>query len=178
MTETIAQILGFGGALFNAFSFQQKTRKGILAFQICSTGTFILHYILLNAFTGAALNVIAILRAIVFINSDKKWAKSPIWLGVFIFLSVGSSLVTWETWYSILPAIGMTLSSISYWMKNETKIRVITLVSSPFWLVYNFISGSMGGTLTEFIVMSSIIIGIIRYDILKKSKKVQEEEVV
>ena len=60
-------------------------------------------------------------------------------------------------------------------MKDETKIRLITFPSSPCWLVYNVFEKSVAGIVTECIVMSSIIIAIIRYDILKK-KKVKTNE--
>jgi hypothetical protein len=56
-------------------------------------------------------------------------------------------------------------------MRNETKIRIITFPSSPCWLVYNIITDSVAGVVTECVVMSSLIIAIIRYDILKKGKK-------
>ena len=63
-----------------------KKRKGIIGFQIGAAALFIIHYILLGAYTGAALNLIGMLRSIVFINNDEKWAKSPVWLGVFVVI--------------------------------------------------------------------------------------------
>jgi hypothetical protein len=135
-----------------------------------------MHYILLgitngaDAFTGAALNFIGLSRSIVFINNDKRWAKSPLWLVLFIIVSVVAGVLTWEDWYSFLPPLAMILTTVSYWMKNETKIRLITFPSSPCWLVFNIITGSVAGIVTECVVMSSLIIAIVRYDILKKNK--------
>ena len=174
MLETVAQIVGFLGTALLFISFQQKKRQGILFFQICSGAVFILHYILLGALTGAALNFIGFSRSIVFYNSDKKWAKSPWWLVFFIIISGIASAATWAKWYSILPAIAMMLTTVSYWLKNETKIRLVTFPSSPCWLVYNALAGSVAGVITECIVMSSLVIAIIRFDILKKGKKVNE----
>lgn len=170
MIETVAQIVGFGGAALNGLSFQQKKRKGIIGVQIGAAVLFIIHYILLGAYTGAALNFIGLLRSIVFINNDKKWAKSPVWLGVFVVISAVSSVLTWVDWYSVLPAAAMILTTVSYWLKSETKIRLVTFPSSPCWLIYNIITGSVAGIITECIVMSSLIIAIVRYDILKKEK--------
>ena len=109
-----------------------------------------------------------------FINNDKKWAKSPVWLVFFIIVSAVSGILTWESWYSFLPPLAMILTTISYWMKDETKIRLITFPSSPCWLIFNIITGSVAGVVTECVVMSSLIIAIIRYDILKKGKKKNE----
>ena len=174
MIETIAQVIGFGGAAMNCLSFQQNKRKRIIAIQIGAAVLFIIHYILLGAYSGAALNFISLLRSFVFINNDKKWAKSPVWLGVFIVVSAVAGILTWEDWYSFLPPMAMILTTISYWMKNETKIRLITFPSSPCWLVFNIITGSVAGIVTECIVMSSLIIAIIRYDIIKKGKAENE----
>ena len=55
-------------------------------------------------------------------------------------------------------------------MKNETKIRLITFPSSPCWLLFNITTGSIAGAVTECIVMCSLIIAIVRYDVLKKGK--------
>ncbi len=171
MDNIIAQIIGFCGLALNGLSFQQKKRKGILSFQICAAAMFIVHYILLGAYTGAVLNFLGLLRSLVFINNDKKWAKSPAWLGVFIVVFSVASVATWVDWYSFLPATAMILTTVSYWLKNETKIRLVTFPSSPCWLVYNIITGSIAGIATEAVVMISLIVAIVRYDILKSTKK-------
>ncbi len=170
MSNIVAQIFGFGGLALNGFSFQQKKRKDILSFQIGAAVLFIIHYILLGAYTGAALNFLGMLRSVVFINSDKKWAKSPVWLVIFIAVFSIASIFTWVDWYSFLPATAMILTTISYWLKNETKIRLVTFPSSPCWLIYNILTGSFAGIITECVVMTSLIIAIVRYDILKKRK--------
>ncbi len=171
MDNIVAQIIGFLGLACNGLSFQQKKRKGILSFQICAAALFVVHYIILGAYTGAVINFLGMLRSIVFINSDKKWAKHPAWLGVFIFVFAVASIVTWADWYSILPATAMILTTVSYWLKNETKIRLVTFPSSPCWLIYNILTDSVAGIATEAVVMTSLIIAIVRYDILKNSKK-------
>ena len=174
MIEAISQVIGFVGTIVSFIIFQQNKRSRIIGLQILSTSLFTVHYILLGAFTGAALNLIAVTRSIVFYNNDKKWAKSPAWLWFYIVVSVVASVLTWENWYSILPAIALVLTTIANWMKSETKIRLISFPNSPCWLIYNAITGSVAGVVTECIVMTSLIIGIIRYDILKKEKKVKK----
>ncbi len=170
MIDTMAQVIGFGGAVLNFASFQQKTRRKILGVQIAAAILFIIHYILLGAYTGAALNAIALSRSTIYFNSDKKWAKSPVWLVLFVVISGAAGLMTWEGWYSFLPPLAMILTTISYWLKNETKIRLVTFPSSPCWLGYNIITGSVAGVVTECIVMTSLLIAIFRYDILGKRK--------
>lgn len=176
MVNIITQGIGFCGAGVNFLSFQQNKRSRIIGFQIVAALLFIIHYIMLgltegaDAYTGAALNFIGLTRSIVFINNDKKWAKSPVWLVVYVVVSIAAGILTWESWYSFLPPMAMILTTFSYWLKNETKIRLVTFPSSPCWLVFNIITGSVAGVVTECIVMSSLIIAIVRYDILGKGK--------
>lgn len=171
MVNTIAQILGYIAMGLNLIIYSRNKRKSIITFLMISACFFTVHYFLLGAYTGSALNLICVLRSAVFLNNDKKWAKSKFWLWFFIAVCALSGVLTFKAWYSILPPIGMILSTISNWMKSETKIRLITLPSSPCWLIYNIINHSVAGIITECIVMTSLLISIIRFDILKTDKK-------
>ena len=99
MIDIVTQGVGFCGATLNFLSFQQNKRSRIIGFQIGAALLFIMHYILLgitngsDAYTGAALNFIGLSRSIVFINNDKKWAKSPVWLVFFILVSFASGML-------------------------------------------------------------------------------------
>lgn len=176
MVNTIAQILGFIATGLNLIIYSRNKRKSIITFLMISAMFFTAHYFLLGAYTGAALNLICVLRSAVFLNNDKKWAKSKFWLWFFIGVCALSGILTWKAWYSILPPVGMILSTVSNWMKSETKIRLITFPSSPCWLIYNIINHSVAGIITECIVMTSLSISIIRFDILKTDKKKTPKE--
>ena len=171
MYSYITQGIGFLGAITGFIVFQQKKRRRILLFQMLSCAFFVIHFVMLGAYTGAVMNAIVIVRAFVYLNSDKKWAAGKIWLAVFIIISVAACVITWKDWSSIFPLASMVLSSVSCWLKNEKYIRLVTFPSSPCWLVYNVVNGSVAGTVTEIFISASLIIAIVRYDILGKSKK-------
>ncbi len=173
MYNTIAQILGFCGTAVTFFGYQQRKRKNIILFTSLSACIFMIHYILLGAYTGAVLNLVCALRGAVFANSDKKWARSKFWLFFFIAVNIICCVFTWDKWFSFLPLLGMILSTVSFWLKKESKIRFITLPSSPCWLVYNALCGSVAGVITECFITSSLLIAIVRYDILKKKRVVK-----
>ena len=172
--HTVAQLIGFCGMAGNFIAFQQTKRRNILLVQIISALLFILHYVLLGQYTGAALNFIGFCRSIVFINNGKKWAQSKVWLYIFIALCCIAGAVTWSGPFSILPPVAMILSTVANWMKSETKIRLITFPSSPCWLVYNITAHSAAGVITECVTMTSLLISIVRYDILHKGAKKSE----
>lgn len=171
----LAQIIGFGGTALTIIAYQQNKRKNILLCMVISASLFTIHFILLGAYTGAIMNFFAGVRSLVFVNNTKKWAKSKIWVAVFMVIYTVACIATWDKWYSILPLIAMLLTTISNWVQSEKKIRFLTFPNSPCWLIYNVLNNSIAGVITEIFVMSSLIIAIIRFD-LRKPKK-QEEAV-
>lgn len=174
MDNLLAQLIGFGGTVLTIIAYQQNKRKRILGCTVISAALFAIHYIILGAYTGAIMNVLAGTRSLVFMNNTKKWAKSKIWVVVFMLIYIVACIATWDKWYSVLPLIAMLLTTVSNWFQSEKKIRFLTFPSSPCWLVYNILNGSVAGIITEIFVMSSLIIAIIRFD-LRKSNKTQEE---
>lgn len=166
----IAQIIGFFGLLCCMTAYQMRTQKKIVTVQIVSCTFFTIHFLMLGAYTGALLNCIAALRSVVFANKDKKWGKSNWWIVFFSFVSMVAVAFTWEGAISLLPMLGMVLTTISWGIEKANLVRAISLPSSPLWMIYNFISKSMAGVLTESFVMISIITAIIRLDLKKKEK--------
>jgi len=165
MNNWAIQTIGFVGLLFSIISFQKKDRKGIIFFQILASSAYFLHYFLLGAVTGSLMNLLGAVRNCIFYNNDKGWANKIFWLYFFIGIYIICALFTWENSYSLLPLIGMIAGTVSFWVKNPKYTRLITLISRPCWFIYNLVSGSIPGTITEAFSIASVIIGIIRLDI-------------
>ena len=168
--DIIAQLIGFFGLLASMTAYQMKTQKRIVMIQIISCSFFTAHFLMLQAYTGALMNFIAAVRSVVFANKDKKWAKSNWWIVFFSLVCVLAVSLSWEGFLSLLPMLGMVLTTISWGIENARLVRMISLPSSPLWIIYNFVSGSTAGVLTELFVMTSIITAMIRLDLPKKKK--------
>lgn len=164
----IAQIIGFIALVFAMVSYQMKTQKKIVLIQIVSCSFFALHFLMLGAYTGALMNLIAAIRSVVFANKDKKWGRSNWWIVFFSLVCVVAVGFTWEGTLSLMPMAGMVLTSVAWGIEKASLVRLISLPSSPLWIVYNFICGSTAGVLTEVFVMISIITAMIRLDLPKK----------
>ncbi len=169
--EIVAQIIGILALSHAVTSFQLKTHKMILLFQLIATALFVVHYALLEAHTGAILNAVAMIRSVVFINKDKAWAKNIAWLIFFCAVSIGTGVLTWDgSIISILPVFGMLFTTVAFWIKNPKYVRMTAFPSSPLWLVYNIRCQAFGGAITEVINMISIIVAMIRLDFIKKKQ--------
>jgi hypothetical protein len=58
--------------------------------------------------------------------------------------------------------------SWSLWSKAESRIRLIMLTPRPFWITYDIIIGSIAGLSSEVFILGSLLIGIYRFDIMRK----------
>ena len=85
---------------------------------------------------------------------------------VFICLFLMAGILSWQNWLSILPIAAMIMETVGLWQKSPRRIRFIVFVPHPVWLIYNFIHGSYPGVLTEIFVITSLVAGIIRFDII------------
>ena len=80
ITALIAQIVGLFAMAFNIFSYQQRTQKGAIAFQLGGSILFAVNYLMLGALVGGILNAVGIVRALVFLNKERLKADRLPWL--------------------------------------------------------------------------------------------------
>ncbi len=177
--EIVAQIIGIVGMAANIWSYQQKSKKGVIALQLCGSVLFTLNFLLLGAMTGAMLNCVNFALNIVFLNKEKTHADHVAWTVVFCSLYVGAYVMTFTVFgaepslpkllLEFLPLVGAFLTIASYKMSGAAAIRKLSLVRSPLWLVYDAFVPSIGGIICEVISIISIITGMIRLDGKNKS---------
>ena len=171
MSQLVTQSIGFIAAFFIIFSFQKNKRKLILSLFFIGQLLFVIHFGLLGAWTAVGMNIIAALRTFIFNQKEpKSRTKNNFWLYSFILLFWIAGILIWEGYSSLLLIAASTAESYALWKSNTKHIRLLMLIPRPFFFTYNFIVGSYGGMLTEAIVFISVIIGIIRFDVLKKPK--------
>lgn len=172
--EIIAQAIGIVAMVFNILSYQGKKQKTVITLQLFGGLLFAVNFWMIGAKVGGILNVIAVLRALVFLFKDKLKADSVFWLIGFIlsyivvyiltFTTFGTELTPWTLIRELLPVIGMTALSVGFRLKDAANIRKCGLVSSPAWLLYNIAVGSWGAIICETLTLISIFVGMFRHD--------------
>ena len=83
---------------------------------------------------------------------------------------VAAGLCTYSDIFSLLPIFGVIFETLGLWLKSEPKIRLVSFLGAPFWLVYNIVCLAYGSAVGNVITMVSIAVAIIRYDIIGKEK--------
>ncbi len=166
-----AQIIGIIALAIAIISFQQNTQKRIVTLQMISSVFFTIHFFLLGAYVGAALNFIGIFRAAIFRQKGEKWASNILWFWLFCALFMLAGILSWTNYYSILPILGMLLTTAGFWIENPRLVRIVTAPSSPCWFIYNLVNHSYPGMLTECFVFGSILVAAFRFDIFPLIRK-------
>ena len=159
----LAQFIGIVAMIFSILSFQCKTRKRLLVMQTITVILFGVHYLMLGAVTGAALNATSVVRNLIFYNKDKRFFSEKIWMPVFVGMNIIMGIMFWQSWLSVFFIIGMVFNTISMSLSDSQKVRGMMLVSSPFILLYSLLSGSIGGVVNELLSEASMITGILKY---------------
>ena len=177
MWEILVQGIGFIGIGLNIFAVQFNKHWQIVLIKTLGSAMFVVQYILLSAWTGAAMDGIGILRNIIFIFTVKKGKSTLFWIILFSVLTVILGAITFEGWISLLAIGAKLLSCMAYGINNARTIRYLGLPTSLLWITYNSIHISIAGVINELLVMLSIIIAEIRYiNITKENKnKIKEK---
>ena len=172
--EIIAQAIGILAMVFNILSYQGKKQRTVITLQLIGGALFAVNFLMIGATVGGILNIIAVIRAVLFLFKDKVKADSIFWLIGFIlsyiavyiltFTVFGTEPTVWNLIREILPVIGMTALSVGFRLKDAAGIRKCGLVSSPAWLIYNIAVGSWGAIVCETLTLISIFVGMFRHD--------------
>ncbi|MBR4960713.1 MAG: YgjV family protein [Clostridia bacterium] len=169
MKFIIGQILGLVALAFTALSYQTESSKKLLVLQTIATALFSIHYFLIGAASGLALNILAIVRNLIYYNRDKKFFSG--WFFP-VLLSLGMGVVgalAWQSWYSLLIIIALMINTLFLAVPSAQTIRKSILLTSTMILIYDVFVLSVGGIINEALAIISSVIGIIRMNRKEKA---------
>lgn len=168
--EVVIQLIGALGIISSICSFQCKKHKNILAFKTASEFIFAVQYFFLNAYTGVAMELVGCVRNMIFTKQVEKNRDTKPMIALFSIIFLVSGILTWESWISILGIVAKILSTLAYGNKNTRLIRWVIFGTSTCWLIYNSVVFSIAGILCELFTLISVIIALIRFDLIPKLK--------
>ena len=161
----VAQTVGVLALLLVVWTFLAPDRKRILQRQIMAAVVFVLHFVLLSAYTGAAMNASIIFRNGIFERRQNSvWANNQLWLYLFLSIPVIVTLLTWAGWISLFPLVGIMLGTYAMWHNNPARLRLYFLASSVMWIPYNIVVRSYPGTIAQLVIAGSVLFAIRRFD--------------
>lgn len=157
------QIFGFA-AMGTAISmYQFKKHRTIMLLMVLCSSLWCLHFACLGLVTPIFMNVINVLRAVVYSRKEKKWASGNYIPALFIAASAAVVIFTWENVWSLLPFFASVAATIGNWQADTQRLRILTIPVCVFWFAYNLINGSVAGMANETFVLVSVIVGLVRH---------------
>ncbi len=170
--QITGQAIGIVAMAINILSYQAKNSRSMILFQLFGTMLFSVNFFLINAYVGAMLNVLGMLRALAFAYKDKWKLNKTILTIVFCLLFVSTYPIVFTVFskpfnlfnaiIELLPVSSMILSTFAYGMEAK-KFRILALIYSPLWLVYNIAVFSIGAMICEALCIISAIVALIRF---------------
>lgn len=174
--DIIIQVIGGLGIIASVISFQCKKHSSILIFRTLNESIFAVQYFLLGAYTGMIMNLVGSVRNLIFARRVANGKKTTVPMIVFSAMFVIFGICFWQGPKSILVMIAKVLSTMAYGNKNTTVVRGIVLITSTAWLIYNSCVFSIAGVLCEAFTLASVILGIIRLDLIPRFSKNRSSE--
>ena len=168
--QLLANILGAAGVVIGILLYQQKNRKSLLAYKLTLDIIWLVHYILIGAYSGAAVAAIAACREIIFVKRVPKKSSAMIWLPIFISAAVITTVLTWNNAFSLFTMFASCIAVISFFIGNPKLSRILAFPVCGCMLTYDVACRSLAGVVNETVAILSSLVGIIRLDRNNKSE--------
>lgn len=170
----LSQILVILSDVFCIISMFKKDKKNLLFYLIFSSTLFSVHYLCLGGWTGAVTGLIEITFLILMYVLEKyNKTKYNIYLILATMLiTIIMSILTWNTWISILPMISMIIYLLTMIFKNVIIVKIGAFIRLALNALYMLLLGSYFGAGASIVILICTIVGIV-LDV--KSKKQQSD---
>lgn len=159
-----------------AISYYAKERKRVLTLSFLSLIANGIAYILLNAYSGLAMCVLALVRNIIFLVDENKNGKREnitkkdiIILIILYAVAIISAVFTYEGFLSLFSIFATMLYTYSVWQKKTRVYKFLGIPIGILWVLYNFYIKSIFGVILEAILFVCSVTGYILE--VRKSKK-------
>lgn len=149
-----------------AWTYFLKDRRKIVIVSEISIVVNAIAYILLGAWTGLAMCVVAILRNLYILWEENRYGKrntlqrrdyvflAIVYLGIII-----ATIPTYEGFLSLLSVFATSIYTYSIWQKSPRIYKLCGAPISILWIAYNVYVRSIFGVILEGILLIASIAG-------------------
>ena len=177
MKYIIAQIFGIIGPSLKIVGIQFKNKEKVLFNFILVNLIIGIELVLLEAYSGAIVSLIAVIETLINYIYNKKNKKLPnYFICIYILISIIAGILTYKIKMDILATVCAILYIVSICQTKEKNLRLISLFSICIWIIYNIYFKAYTDTCFKIGFLISTMIAIYRYDIKKSDKKIRNRE--
>lgn len=175
----IGQALGIAATLVTFASYQFNTKRVLLIIQTVATLCTCLSFLFLGATTGFALNIVCLVRNVIFYFQSERPKLQHISAVLLAIVMVVLGALSWQGWISLLMIVALAANTIFMSLRNLQLFRKSILLTSSMILLYDVFIFSIGGILNEALSIISSTVGLVRYrkkDGTNRNEEVKEED--
>lgn len=159
-----------------AWTYFLKEKRRIVIVSALSLVANIIAYVLLGAWTGLAMCVVAMLRNLYILWKEKKYGKREklekrdyIFLAIVYLGIVLATIPTYEGLLSLLSVFATSIYTYSIWQKSTKIYKFCGIPVGVLWIAYNAYVQSIFGVILEAVLLIASIVGYFKE--LKTAKK-------
>ncbi|NLC47791.1 MAG: YgjV family protein [Tenericutes bacterium] len=169
MNILYAQLVGAAAMLTFSFSVQCRKKKHMMIVQMFAHFLFSIQYALLNAFAASYMDLVAVIRSLLFYKYDKSRKKVPIKLIIpVLFCTLVIGYFNYTDILSLIPLVTALSYTIGASFKDPKVYKKVFSVCAALWFIYNLTVGAYVCVIGNLVEIASAIIAIKRD---KKSKR-------
>lgn len=165
-----------------AWTYFLKDKRKIVIVSALSLVANTIAYILLGAWTGLAMCIVAMLRNLYILWDEKKYGKREvnekrdyIFLAIVYLGIILATIPTYEGFLSLLSVFATSVYTYSIWQKSTKIYKFCGIPVGILWVAYNAYVKSIFGVVLESILLVASIIGYIAEVRSDKSDKIKDK---
>jgi len=159
-----AQLVGYVAFVLGVGSFMQKDDRHFKLYMFGECIAYVVHFWLLGNPAAMASSAISATRSVLSLYTRSVWVVAAF---ISVNLLIGVSVA--EYWWNWFTLIASCIGTLALFLLRGIRMRVVMLLGTALWIVNNILSGSIGGTALEFVILAvnSHTIWRMRRDALK-----------
>lgn len=163
LIELIGHVIGFIGVASIFASYQFKEKKTIMIGQTVGSACISLQFLLIGDPTAFALNLVCLIRNLVFNVKDKLGKPGKLSPYFFAVVMIAVSVFMWNGPVTLLMMSGLAINTVCLGVCKPQGLRASLLLTCVLVLLYDLFVGSVSGALNEVLSIISSTVGLIRY---------------
>ncbi len=179
---TLSLIFGYTATALAIIGFQLKRQWQIILSQSISNLLVALSYIVLDIsnMAGGIVCMVGALHTFInflFFRRDRMPPKVIKYIFLILYLSSAAFTIYLAGKvnfpYDFIPPVASIFFLLGVSTKNPKTTRALFFVNILFWIAYDLLASpiALANLCTHLLTFTSLVAGIIRYDILKKGEK-------
>lgn len=166
----LAQAIGLcATAILLTYTLCTVSRKTIMVCNVIINTLWAVHYLILEAYTGAFCSFFTALMVLACSFKGKNKLFRGLAVPVFFNLCfIAIEIFTWAGLPTLIQMAGNILLVIAMWSDREIDIKALFIPVGVLWFIYNFIYFSWIGLICQALAVSFNVFFVTRYFVRKK----------